>query len=388
MSWLRKKTILWLIANHTALAQGFAIGEDRTMKSLFASIIGLFVALGLTFTANAQEKMRLTLDGKVETYFFLTDQDELIGEVLNSTGMAADVEIYFKGKAKTSNGLDLSVMVQLEAEANDQGRSDPFGEGDEFYVDIAGDFGMLRLGQKEGISASLTDETPFAIYEIDELAGRAFAQRNSVTVFNAGSFKQFAEDPLGVSYLSPKLGGFQLGASYFPNTTQQEHVFDQAANDNNAFEVAATWSTRFNFGDAKVAGAYFQSQSAEGGLDGEQAWTVSSALTYGPVDLSANYTQSTPDDGLDQWTVQGGLKITNGRWQYAGHGFYAERDVRDGPQGTPLGEDSTLQLQVETVYTLLPGFELGLVGYFSEQDTFANESFDALGALFAVDVDF
>ena len=332
--------------------------------------------------------MRLTLDGKVETYFFITDQDELIGEALNSTGMAADVEIYFKGEAKTSNGLDLSVMVQLEAEANDQGRADPFGEGDEFYVDIAGDFGMVRLGQKEGIAAALTDETPFAIYEIDELAGRAFARRNSVTVFNAGSFKQFAEDPLGVSYLSPRLGGFQIGASYFPNTTSEEHLFDQAANDNNAFEVAATWSTRFNFGDAKLSGAYFQSQGAEGGTDGEQAWTVSSELTYGPVDVSANYTQSTPDDGFDQWALQGGIKFTGGRWQYAGHGFYAVRDVLDGPQGARLGNDSTLQVQLETVYTLLPGFELGLVGFFADQETYTDLSFEALGALLAVDVDF
>jgi len=336
----------------------------------------------------AQDKIKLTLDGKVETYFFLTDQDDLPGESLNTSGAIADVEIYFKGAARTASGLDIDVMVQVEAETNDRGRSETFGDGDEFYVDVAGRYGLFRIGQKEGMGSVMTDEAPFSIYEIDEIIGRAVARRNSVTVFNAGTFKQFAEDPLGLSYLSPKVGGFQLGASYFPNTESDEHLFDRALNDNNAYEVGLSWSTRFNFGDIKITGAYFDSESRRGGTDGEKAWSASSALSYGPFDLGVNYLKSTPDDGADQTNIQGGLKYTSGAWQYGGQGFYAKRDVLDGPNGTPLGDDKTVQLALEAVYTLLPGFEMGLVGYYADQDVHSGESFDALGGLLAVDVDF
>ena len=323
-------------------------------------------------TAGA-EQIRLSLGGKMEQYFFLTDTDQLPGENLNATGALSDTEIYFSGSTVLDNGVELYARVELEGERTNPGR-----DADEQWLDIKTAFGMLRVGETEGFNHNLVYETPFVAYEDDEIVGRAVPRRTSIGVKEILTFERFTGAAFHVGYESPAVAGFTLGASYFPTTTQgEDSFFDKSTADNNAWEVTGAWEGDVAGGTFGVASGYFNSQSRTGGLDGERAWNVSAQLERGGWTFGGTYIRSTLEDELNStaFGLAGTYEI--GPW---GVGASYLR-VRADATPNALISDKIDQGKVEASYILVRGIKLGMTGFWVGQEPAGGPEFDDLGLI-------
>lgn len=334
----------------------------------------LFIGLAITFAhkADAAEQIKLSLGGKMEQYFFFMDADELPGESLNSSGALSDVEVYFSGKTVLDNGVEISAKIELNAENKNS------GEADEQYLDIKTAFGRLRVGETEGFNHNFSYETPHVSYEDDEIIGRVVPQRTAIGVKEIMTFERFTGDAFQIGYESPTIGGFTVGANYFPTTTRSEdRFFDKSTKDNNAWEISGAWEGRIKGGKLGLVGGYFDSQSRTGGDDGETAWNVSAQAELGGFTVGGSFIRSTPDDNLNSSTLGLATTYEIGPW---GIGASYLR-VRAGATANAVVKDKIDQGKLEASYILVRGVKLGMTGFWVGQEPAGGPEFDDMGLI-------
>lgn len=338
------------------------------------SIFIFFVGLSIIFAhkAEAAEQIRLSLGGKMEQYFFLMDSDELPGESLNASGALSDVEVYFSGKTVLDNGVEISARIELRAENKIN------GEADEEYLDIKTAFGRLRVGESEGFNHNFSYETPYVAYEDDEIVGRVVPQRTVMGVKEILTFERFTGDAFQIGYESPTIGGFTVGANYFPTTSQGEDGFiDKNSIDHNAWEVSGAWEGRIRGGKIGLVGGYFDSQSRASGNDGETAWNVSAQAELGGFTVGGSFIRSTPDDNLNSSTLGLATTYEIGPW---GIGASYLR-VRADATTNAIVKDKIDQGKLEASYILVRGVKLGMTGFWVGQEPAGGPEFDDMGLI-------
>ena len=162
-----------------------------------------------------------------------------VGTDTSALDVKTDTEIHFNGRATLDNGLKIHAKWELEgmdhhANAN-VGSGDPI---DEYFISVSGSFGQIILGGTEaaptkmltGFSGSwatgVGESLNFDLGNWVPSAGgnHAVLQHSRLTTNNGSS-----DDSEKITYISPKLGGVQIGFSYVP----------RAANDDNDGRVDA-----------------------------------------------------------------------------------------------------------------------------------------------------
>lgn len=345
----------------------------RSARFTFTSLIAAAL-LAPAAAARATEPISLTVGGKLREYFFIADQDNAPRERLNSTGEFTDAEIYFDGKTVLDNGIEVRAVIELEAET----RVDR--NADEVYIDFISGLGKIRIGEKEGVNATMIDDpAPQAFLTTDEeIIGDAIRPRTGVTVRDAFTFKRYVNDVLGIGYETPAIiGGFKLGVTYHPNITDQEGVFSAANTAHDAFDVSGRYEKRFRGGAVHLAGGYFHSTSRVGGSDGVDAWNASLGVNYGGWDMAGSYAVSNPADGRDEraWTV--GLLYGIGPYRISAHHMAATREPVPNAARKERIDRTTLQ----GAYKLGPGINIGVTGFYTEQRDATGLDWDGLGML-------
>ncbi|MDX2224712.1 MAG: porin [Rhodospirillaceae bacterium] len=324
--------------------------------------------------ALGADPITLKLGGKLRHFFFAADQDETAAERLNPTGMFTNAEIYFDGRTILDNGIEVRATIELEAESRNESNAD------EVYIDFISGLGKLRIGEKEGVSATMIEEPmPEAFLTTEEEAvGDMLRPRTGVTVRDAFTFKRYVEDVLGVSYETPPLlQGVKFGVSYFPALSTDEGFFDRADAQSNAYEVAGRYQGRFRGGTYRVAAAYFNATSRAGRADGNQGWIVHTGVTYGGWDVAGSFARSTPASGIDEtaWTL--GALYGIGPYKVSANYFSGRRDRLPGA----ARRESVQRANLQGAYRVGPGISLGVSGFYAEQRDSRGVSWDGLGAL-------
>ena len=339
----------------------------------FATALISILSLG-SFSARSAEPITLGVGGKLRQFFFIADQDNGRGQKLNSTGMFTDAEVYFDGKTILDNGIEVRAVIELEAETrNDR-------NADELYIDFISGLGKLRIGEKEGINATIIDDpAPQAFLTTDEeIIGDVLRPRTGVTSKDAFTFKRYANDVMGVSYETPAiLPGVKFGISYHPTTSDTEGVFDNTQREHNAVDVSGRYEGRFPGGKFRFAAGYFHSESRTGGADGNEAWNANIGVSYGGWDVGGTYMISNPADSRDErsWTV--GALYGIGPYKISAHYMSAEREpFANAPRKEKL-DRTTLQ----GAYRIGPGINVGLAGFYGEQRDLSGQTWDGLGML-------
>ncbi|MBL8645257.1 MAG: porin [Rhodospirillaceae bacterium] len=344
------------------------------MRSLFLTTTGLFAAGLLAAPAQAEEPIKLSVGGKLRQYFFVADQDNAPGQKLNSTGMLTDGEVYFEGKTVLDNGLEVRAVIELETEArNDR-------NADEVYIDFVSGFGKLRVGEKEGISATLVeDPAPQAFLTTDEeMLGDAIRPRTGITVKDAFTFKRFANDVLGVTYETPAiLPGVKFGVSYHPTVADTEGVFDKATTASNAIDITGRYEAKFTGGKFRIATGYFHSDSRTGGNDGNEAWSTTVGVTYAGWDVAGSYAVSNPANSRDERSWTAGVMYSIGPYKISAHHMGALRE----PTPNAVLKEKIDRTTIQGAYRIGPGINLGLVGFYTDQRDATGVNWDGIGML-------
>ena len=341
-----------------------------------------FAHIGNAYGQN--EPIRVSVGGKLRHFFFVSDQDEIAPEAINAFGMSSDVEIYFKGSTKLDNGLEISAVVELEAETSGS------TNGDEVYIDIRGDWGRFRIGEKEGFNASFNGSpVPEAFLTTDEriIGEMAIKRRNGVTVNDTFTFKRFASDVLGVRYETPSFSGFKAAVSYHPSVATGEGPTDMATQRNNAIDVSAGWTGRVGAVDLRVGGGYFHVSSRKSQFladDGIEAWNANVTATMGRVQIGGTIMDVNPVNGTDEtsWTV--GALYNLQPWSFSADYFHAVRK----PFANATIKERTEFVKLQSAYKLGPGIGVGLTGFYTTQRDATNVSYDGYGMIMGAKLDF
>lgn len=310
------------------------------MKNLLlgtAAIAGLVLA-----SAPAAAQMELTIGGHSKNYIGWLDQDEAAGADVNEFDMIRETELHFNGESTLDNGLTFGFQVEAEVDGGDDSNTI-----EESYVYLSSGFGRVNLGSEDGAAYLLQVAAPSADSNIDGIrqyinpvnydALLGVAAGTTANAFGAntqgGIVQDYAQDPTlaaeKITYLSPNVSGFQVGASFTPDAGDDQsrtglagfNVDDVNALDD-VYEIAARYEgVVSNFGYALGAG-YVKA-------DSDNAWNVGVDVDAGPIGVGVVYTDA--DDGLasqgvdtDQLVV--GVDYTTGPAKFGASYFTEDGD--------------------------------------------------------------
>jgi outer membrane protein OmpU len=185
----------------------------------------LLALLGASLPAMAQDKptIDLTLDGYFTQSVNLVDVDTKGGASFEDEVLAQEGEIHFKAKTILPSGTEIGARVELEAE----GATDDLI--DEHYLYLKGDWGKVILGAENGVGHLMQVRAPrfvpglkmFDNSVTEEIIEDAYdLQLGSDVIEDAHmstKLEHISGDANKFSYLTPKVGGLQVGVSFTPN---------------------------------------------------------------------------------------------------------------------------------------------------------------------------
>ena len=293
-----------------------------------------------------------------------------------------DAEIHFNGRASTDDGIKYHMRVELEGQ-NDTSPTDPI---DEYFLSIAGSFGQIILGgtggapvkMLTGMSGSWATQVGrnlnFYSHEWTPSAGGSFYTLQHIRLDTGDAEK--------VTYISPKLGGFQIGLTYSPGARNGDgddnKRIDAEANRHDGYEAAVSYSGKFGdvgFGVGAGMTAYNGCNSCM--ADSKQYKDQSDWLIAGRIDfgggfrVAAAHKQVTDDVKANQGSLTDiGVRFVQGANSFSLVGSHGEMKNSDA---------SHTGMVASYARALGPGVKLFLSGLWNDSQSAVKQG-DAFGA--------
>jgi outer membrane protein OmpU len=325
--------------------------------------------------ALAEDPIKLTVGGYNEHWVGIGSTDMGAGNEVTDLDVQEDSEIHFAGRTTLDNGLTFGVNVQLEG----QNQGDMI---DESYIFVRGDFGEILLGDENGPAYTMV-YGPVSMgtgLESGDVCNWSAGGCSFELHTTNGNFARRDNDSTKIRYISPRFSGFQVGASYAPEATQDDDGFPSEASNNGVNEegviaLAANYDQKF--GDTRVqVGLGYQKFTDANGTSVNDAYAagIGARIGFGGFTVSGAYNMQNERTGtVDTRSTMGGSVA------------YAE-----GPIGVSLGviygqdegktaaaDDEQISVELGGKYKLGPGVEArGSVFYWSRDDASAASTAD------------
>ncbi|MGI9417195.1 MAG: porin [Geminicoccaceae bacterium] len=259
-------------------------------KKLLLGSTALVGAFALATPALAD--IDVTLSGQVEFGGSAADEETIDDGRGYFFFMDSETNIEAEGAA--DNGINYSSKVELEVDADGDGGD---VNADEARLAFWGGFGRVELGREDGAADNM-----FVGGE-DFQAGTGGIDGDPANLDLPGV--NDTGDAAKVTYFTPRVGGFQLGASFAPddNNDDVETDSDDDAGDFEEFiEVGANFTTSAGGADVTLTavGAF---GDAEVGGDDREDWGIGGGVEFGGIGVGAGYTRQEDADEGDGFTV-------------------------------------------------------------------------------------
>ena len=185
------------------------------MRKLLLSTTALMTAAALSSAAIAD----VAITGMMEfTYESLDTGNATAGA--SDDRFHSDQEVNIKSSAKTDDGLEIGVVLTLQAAGEDASATAAL-DAQENYMYVKGGFGTLQLGGNDGAGDQLT-RTASDLIGTDALsdgAAQFFQFTGSATggmnlADDNADLVNDIDDENNITYILPKMGGLTVGASY------------------------------------------------------------------------------------------------------------------------------------------------------------------------------
>lgn len=272
-----------------------------------------FGATGAVAGSHTGGKIKIGLGGFLNTYVGFAEQDGSFESTNNnparvgydSINIINDSEVYFTGGTKLDNGVGVNVIIQMEADP-----SGGNGAIDESYVKLTGGFGDLRIGSTKFASFVLRHGAPGA-----GAVAMGNPDTNNWIVKPANNSLSGAQgthigggDQLKAVYITPKINGFRVGASYVPSTTNADTMPATGGNsgtETQMYDIVGSYENKLGGMNLKAdIAAYREQGTAANSIDGRRfgitmgfgAVTVGgSVLNEDAVDAGQSTLAANPD---------------------------------------------------------------------------------------------
>lgn len=288
------------------------VARRATVLALSTAI--LTIASALPKASAEAAKDGLSVGGFFTQSLNLVDIDDRDGRNFEHEVLTQNGEIHFKARKNMKSGALLEAHVQLEAAGEDD-------QIDEHYISITADWGKLLIGAENGVGHlmqvrassfvpglkmydnSLTDKSLEDAFNL--MLDSDLADGNVPKIINdahmSTKLEHISGDANKLSFITPKVGGLQLGVSFTPNNKQRNGSAENlAAEVRNAdlqediIEVAMSYSARL--GGVKYKFGYSDIEGDS--LSGDSPESQSAGLRIAWADYVIGLNQSTYD-GLD-----------------------------------------------------------------------------------------
>lgn len=447
-------------------------------KGLFATtslVAASAAAMAMASPAMAQDEdqgLSLNVGGYYNVWATGSTQDEfgtnIRGVPAQNAGFAGPVsqndfntfdvrqegEIQFTGEMTLDNGIQVGVDVQLEAETTAD-------QIDEHYVYVEGSFGRVQIGAEDGAAALTHTAAPsvgiavnsptFAFYQSETastvtvnpagpnnsfafvggtapnavtaptaFSGGAFGTATVSTLAPTANFVNASGDANKLTYFTPRIAGFQLGASYTPDVTatggskNASGLSQEDTGTGNGYEVGANYVNSFNGFDVAVSAGYgyveedLAPQTTRGlgnffgtgngpGADDRTQYSVGFNVGYAGFTFGSSYGQTDNAgfvDDHDQWLWDVGASYATGPWTVGIAYAMSETEVpgaivraANNPNNTLAfnanagGENERDLVNAGVEYALGSGVTTkGVIGYVNEENGFSGNESDGFYA--------
>ena len=342
------------------------------MKSLLLGSTALF-AFGLVASqANAQVQLDIT--GSVDAQFGIVDEEADANR--RSIGGTTDSNVRFNVSGLADNGLEYGARLDLDDEIDATG-NEGFLEIDEAYIFVGGEWGEVRLGEKEGQASNLRISVQtVGNGQVDGDFGRYInggTGNLGIDFFFSGG-DEFRISYIGEFEVGP--GALQVGASYAPTSENGQLLDNPALTDNdgdqeNVWDFAANYSAEFDGGFSFGISAGLVVGDAEPNVTVEREdileWGVGLQAGFGGFTASGFYIDAGDSGYLenaavasadDQIRYGASAAYENGPWGVAISWIRYEGDPNDvGDTPNAAGEIEEDAIGGGVAYQLAPGLE-------------------------------
>lgn len=320
------------------------------MKKTFLTTTAIIAAFAAT-DAKAGD-LQVNVGGYADFQAGYTS-DDIIGENdENKTEFNTDAEIHFSVEGSSDNGLEYGAVVELEAGVDSfDNSSDSYDSGtqaDKAYLFVQGGWGRVEMGENTGAEEALAVNTGnFAsatggvegdFYRYIGTAAGSGAVVNvddGTATVNSGAFAGIVkpklvlahsgtgslsgeaadEDATKITYYSPRFAGFQIGASYIPNTGDTARFGSGGTggtgDNEDTFTGGINYTTQYeDFGlAASLTGLTGSDKNGTADLEG---YAAGANLTFAGFTLGGSYGDYQDTLGSDAEYFDVGLGYTTG----------------------------------------------------------------------------
>jgi outer membrane protein OmpU len=269
-----------------------------------------------------------------------------------------DNEVFINALGVSERGVQYGSEIELEAGS---GRGNP-AEGDDTFVDEAtlffsGGFGRFEFGREDGA------EDVMGIGGEDAQSGTGGIDGDTT---NLEPFFEIPDtgDDAKASYFTPRVLGFQLGASWTPD--DNDGLLDEGPGQENIIGAGVNWVGALGPLDLTVAGTGIKGENEEGDGDDLEAAEVGALLGFGGFTAGVKYGQLL--DLNEAQFINAGLEYGFGAANVSVGAVYLDPDE---------GEENTVVF-VSGDVGLLPGVTLkGDVSYATDDPAANDDDFIA-----------
>jgi outer membrane protein OmpU len=260
---------------------------------------------------------------------------------------------------------------------------------------IRGDFGEVVLGTENGAAYAMSYGIPSAGPGIDSgdvcnwgAPGGCFEMATT-----NGNFARRDNDSAKIRYISPRFSGFQVGASWAPEATQDDDGFPTEGNNNGVNEegiYAGAINYDNKFGDVRVrlSGALQMITDANGTSDNDAYNTgLGARIGFGNFTVSGAWHFMNSRSNLIDYQHNYGLGVmyAAGKAAFSLSGIYSDRDGNIAGGGA---HDSQLTLELGGGYALGPGVKAQGSVYYNDRDQGPNGSTDGYAVVGGIALSF
>jgi outer membrane protein OmpU len=251
-------------------------------------------------TAPASSPIQVTVGGYMYQFFsYISQQNRENGSQAGGPASVtqkptalqvnSDAEIWFQGKTTLANGISLAMRVELEANTEAD-------QIDESFAVVEGAFGRIEIGSTDNAAYKTSIHAPEATLGTGvAAAGVTMAQMVSNPTRQGANdspmnntLPRFLDnDSEKVSYYTPRFEGFQLGASYIPELTQDRAGLVPRLNSgvtyNRGVAVGLNFTRAFGPIDIAASAGYdrWQKPQISQGMTNNSTWSDPSAYSFG-----------------------------------------------------------------------------------------------------------
>ena len=256
-----------LLLGSTALVSAGLLMSGGAQAQEEMRVGGIEVVLGgyTEFGAKAASRDTLRNSGNTKKYLFYMDN-----------------EIFIDANASTESGILYGSRIELEAASGEGNVSD--ATVDEVQLYFSGNFGRVELGRGDGA------EDVMAIGGQDAQAGTGGIDGDTSNLDNPEMLD--TGDDAKVTYFTPRIAGFQLGASFVPQTgdgfsTNQANEFDETVG------AGVNWVGALGPADLTVSGVGILGQATNSGQDDLLSYAVGALFGFGGLSAGGQWGQNT-----------------------------------------------------------------------------------------------